>query len=78
MAKTVQVNGTTYADVPSVDIPLAGGNGDATFYETSDSTVDASKILQGYVGYGATGKVTGTMTAASVTQDSTTKVLTIS
>lgn len=78
MAKTVAINGTTYANVPSVVIPLSTGNGNATFYETSDATIDAEYVLQGYIGYGASGKVTGTATAATIVQDSTTHTLTIS
>ena len=76
--KSVTINGTVYANVPHVSIPLSTGTGSAIFYETSDATADASKILQGYTGYGVNGKITGTMTAANVSQDSTTKVLTIS
>ena len=76
--KSVTINGTVYANVPHVSIPLSTGSGNAIFYETSDATADASQILQGYTGYGANGKITGTMTAANVSQDSTTKVLTIS
>jgi len=77
MAKTVTINGVSYQNVPSVTIPLSGGNGNATFYETSSATIDASKVLNGYVGYGASGAVTGTATQPQVSQDSTTKVLTI-
>lgn len=75
--KSVTVNGVTYPNVPSVDIPLSGGNGNATFYETSDATIDASKVLNGFKAYGSNGPVTGTATQPQVTQDSTTKVLTI-
>ena len=78
MAKTVTINGVQYADVPSVSIPLASGSGNATFYETSGADIDASKVLNGYTAYGASGEVTGTLTAATVSQDSTTKVLSIS
>lgn len=78
MAKSVSINGTTYANVPSVQIPLSTGSGSATFYETSDATAAAGYVLQGYTAYGASGLITGTMTAASVSQDSTSKVLTIS
>lgn len=78
MAKTVAINGTTYSNVPSVTIPLSGGNGNATFYETSDATIDAGYVLQGYIGYGASGKVIGTFTSATISQDGTTHVLTIS
>lgn len=75
--KTVTINGVNYTNVPSVSIPLAGGNGNATFFETSDANIDASKVLNGYKGYGANGLVTGTATQPQVSQDSTTKVLTI-
>ncbi len=76
--KSVIINGVTYNNVPSVVCPLSTGSGSATFYETSDATADASKILSGYSGYGANGKVNGTFTAVNVSQDSTSKVLTIS
>lgn len=78
MAKTVTINGVSYPDCPAVDIPLSGGNGNATFFETSAATIDPSKVLQGYIGYGAAGQMTGTLTTATITQDGTTKVLTIS
>ena len=38
----------------------------------------AANILSGYTAYGASGKITGEATAANISQDSTTKVLTIS
>lgn len=75
--KSVTINGVVYQNVPSVNVPLAGGNGNAIFYETSDATIDASKVLNGFKAYGANGAVTGTATQPQVTQDSTTKVLTI-
>ena len=78
MSKSVNVNGVTYPDVPSVKIPLSTGSGNAIFYDTSDATIQAGYVLQGYSGYGPNGKITGTFTAATVTQDSTTKVLSIS
>ena len=34
MAKSVVINGVTYANTPEVDIPISGG-GTAKFYETS-------------------------------------------
>ena len=76
--KSVTINGTVYNNVPSVTIPLSTGNGNATFFETSDATIDAGYVLQGYIGYGASGKVTGTLTTATIAQDGTTHVLTIS
>ena len=78
MAQSVIINGTSYQNVPSVQIPLASGSGNATFFDTSDATIAPNYILSGYKGYGPSGAVTGTMTAANVSQDSTSKVLTIS
>jgi len=72
------INGTTYNAVPSVQIPLASGNGKAIFYETSDATAAASNVLSGYSAYGANGKVSGTLEVPTISQDGTTKVLTIS
>lgn len=78
MAKSVAINGVTYPDVPYINVPLSSGNGNATFYETSNADVDATKVLQGHKAYGASGYIVGSMTAASISQDGTTKVLTIS
>jgi hypothetical protein len=78
MAKNIRINGVTYNAVPSVQVPLAGATGNATFYETSDGTMAASDLLAGQTGYTASGKITGTLTVASVSQDATSKVLTIS
>ena len=78
MAKNVIINGATYNAVPYVNIPLSAGGGNATFYETSDATAGAANILTGYSAYGASGKINGQATVPNVSQDSTTKVLTIS
>ena len=78
MAKNVIINGATYNAVPYVLIPQSGGGGNATFYDTSDATAQAANILAGYSAYGASGAVTGTATMPSVSQDQTSKVLTIS
>lgn len=78
MAKNVLINGNSYNSVPYVSIPLAGGGGNATFYETSDATAGAAHILSGYSAYGASGKVNGSATMPTISQDGSTKVLTIS
>lgn len=78
MAKNVIINGASYNAVPSVQIPLSSGSGNAIFYETSDATASASNILSGYSAYGASGKINGAATVPTVSQDGTTKVLTIS
>lgn len=77
MAKNVVINGASYNAVPYVQIPQVGG-GNAIFYETSDATAQAANILAGYSAYGASGKIDGQATAANISQDGTTKVLTIS
>lgn len=78
MAKNVIINGASYNSVPYVQIPLAAGGGNAVFYETSDATAQAANILAGYTAYGASGKVSGAATVPTISQDGTTKVLTIS
>ena len=78
MAKNVIINGSSYNAVPYVNIPLSGGGGNATFYETSDATAQAANILSGYTAYGASGKISGSATTPTISQDGTTKVLTIS
>ena len=74
----VVINGNTYAAVPSVQIPKQGGGGNAVFYDTSDATVTASQIVSGYYAYNSSGKISGQLTVPTISQDSTTKVLTIS
>lgn len=63
MAKNVVINGVTYSDVPSVEIPLSGASGNAAFYDVSDATLDSGgKMLNGVTGYGSGGtKYTGTI-----------------
>lgn len=78
MAKNVIINGSSYNAVPSVQIPLSGGGGNAVFYETSDATAAAANIMSGYTAYGASGKISGQLTAPTISQDGTSKVLTIS
>lgn len=78
MAKSVSINGVTYPDVPYINVPLSSGNGNATFYETSGADIDPTKVVQGYKGYGTSGLVVGSLTTATISQDGTTKVLTIS
>lgn len=77
MAKNVVINGASYNAVPYVQIPQVGG-GNAVFYETSDATALAAHILTGYSAYGSSGKISGNATVPTITQDGTTKVLTIS
>lgn len=79
MAKNVKINEVTYQAVPSISIPLSDGTGVAKFVDTSDASVSASSLLKGETAYGSDGtKVTGSLTTAQVSQDSSTKVVTIS
>lgn len=67
MAQSVVINGVTYADVPSVTIPLSGGGGDAVFYDTSTADVTAGDMLAGVVGFGPSGSVTGNIVSKTGT-----------
>ena len=68
MAQNVKINGVTYSNVPSVSIPKDAGGGNAT----------ASDIVAGKIAFNGNGAVTGSLTQVSVSQNSTTKILTIS
>lgn len=63
MSKSVKISGLTYSNVPSVQIPLATGSGNAEFFDVSDATLDSnSKLLSGVTAYGGNGtKYTGTI-----------------
>ena len=79
MAQNVIINGVTYQSVPEVNIPKSGG-GTAKFTDTADATLNSNaQLLNGVTGYGADGrKYTGNVTVPTISQDSTTKVLSIS
>ena len=52
MAQNVIINGVTYSNVPSVEIPLSPGPGTAEFVDTSDATLDSgAKMLSGNTAY---------------------------
>ena len=76
--QNVIINGVTYSGVPHISVPLAAGGGNAIFYDTSEATAQAAHVLSGYTAYGSGGKISGAATMPSISQDSTTKVLTIS
>ena len=59
-------------------VTILGQAGSATVVDTADATAAASQILSGYSAYVNGSKVNGSMTAAVVSQDSGTKVLSIS
>lgn len=60
MAQNVTINGVTYNDVPEVDIPKSGG-GTAKFFDTAGADIVAGDVLNGKIGYGSSGSVTGNM-----------------
>ena len=76
-SQSVVINNVVYSAVPSVSIPKSGG-GTAQFYDTSDADANAANTLFGVKGYNAAGGFTGALTVVPVSQDSTTKVLSIS
>lgn len=62
MAKNVVINGVTYQNVPSVQIPLSGASGNAEFFDTSDATLDSgAKMLSGNTAYANGTKFTGSI-----------------
>lgn len=79
MAQNVVINGVTYQNVPEVDIPKSG-SGTAKFYDTADATINSNaQLINGVSAYGADGtKYTGNVTVPTISQDSTSKILSIS
>ena len=62
MAKNVIINGVTYSNVPSVEIPLSAGSGTAEFVDTSDATLSSGgAMLSGNTAYADGTKYTGTI-----------------
>lgn len=61
MAQNVVINGVTYSNVPSVQIPKSGG-GTASFYDTSSASAVAGNLLSGKTAYGSSGEIIGSMT----------------
>lgn len=67
MAQNVVINGVTYQDVPSVQIPKST-SGTAEFFDTSDATLDSGgKMLAGNTAYANGTKYTGTIASKSGT-----------
>ena len=79
MAQNVIINGVTYSSCPQVDIPKSGG-GTASFYDIADESISSNaQLLNGVTAYGGDGtKYTGNVTVPTISQDSTTKILSIS
>lgn len=64
MAQDVVIREVQYSGLPFMSAPKANGQGDAVFWDISDSTIDnAGKLRNGVKGYGADGTpYTGNMT----------------
>ncbi len=77
MAQTIVVNGIAYQNCSEIDVPKQG-SGTARFVDTSDGDAAASDIKNGKYAYVNGNKVQGSLIPAVVSQDGTTKVLSIS
>ena len=64
MAQNVVINGVTYQNVPSVQIPKSG-SGTALFVDTSDANAVSSDMLNNKTAYVNGTKVTGNITSKS-------------
>ncbi len=63
---SVKINGVTYQEVPSIEVPLSTGSGNAEFYDTSDATLDSgAKMLAGNTSYADGTKYTGSIPTKS-------------
>ncbi len=61
MAQDITLLGASYSDVPAVDLPKTGG-GTARFVDISSDTVEASKLVEGYVAHDSQGnEIVGTL-----------------
>lgn len=78
-SKSVIINNVTYSAVPSVQIPLSSGSGNATFTETSDATLTSgAQMLSGYTAYADGTLYTGSISSkAEATYTPTTSDQTI-
>lgn len=77
MAQNVKINGVSYSNVPSVEIPLASGTGTAKFFDNSGCNATPADVIAGKKFGTATGQGTGTATVPTVSQDSSTKILSV-
>lgn len=79
---SVSISATEQAKIVSSAIlsghTILGVSGASANVNTADATATASQIVSGATAYVNGSKITGALTAVNVSQDSTTKVLTIS
>lgn len=63
MAKDVTINGITYSSLPFMSAPNASGQGDAVFWDISDTTLsNGGQMRSGIIAHAADGSaVTGSM-----------------
>lgn len=59
-------------------VTLLGVSGSSSVVDTSDATATAARILSGYTAYVGGSKLTGSLNTPAISQDSNTKVLTVS
>lgn len=80
-AGTVSIASTEQAKIIAGNIKsgvtILGVSGSSTVVDTSDATAAAGTIVSGKTAYVKGAKITGSLTTISVSQDSTSKVLTI-
>lgn len=78
MAQNVKINGVTYSSVPHIEIPKSDGSGTAKFFDTTSATASEADVITGKKFFTASGEKTGTATVPTVSQDGSSKVLSIS
>lgn len=76
MAQSVVINGVTYSNVPSVNIPKST-SGTATFYDIADTTAAAGDVLSGKYFYTSGGARTQGSIASKSSSDLTANTLTV-
>ena len=68
MAQNVKIRDVVYSNVPSVEIPLSPGPGNAAFYDTSDATLSSGgQMLASYTAYANGTKYTGSIATKTST-----------
>lgn len=62
MGQDIIIRGNTYVGAETVDVPLANGQGNATFWDASGTNFTAADLRSGKKGVNANGEVVGAMT----------------